>query len=120
MATTADLARLALTLPEVAGEGVNSGVGKKAISWAYLARAKPKAKREVVPGVVAIRCDLASKEIRIEAAPDRFFDDDHYRGYPAVLVRLDTVDLDELQGLLKTAWRIQAPPRLTKAHLAKD
>ena len=114
MATTADLARLASALPEVEGEGVNFGVGKKAISWAYLARAKPRAKREIVPGVVAVRCDLASKEMRIEAAPDRFFDDDHYRGYPAVLVRLDAVDVDELAGLLEAAWRIQAPPRLTK------
>lgn len=91
---------------------MNFGIGKKAISWAYLARAKPRARREIVPDVVAIRCDIASKEMLIEAAPDRFFDDNHYRGYPAVLVRLSLVDIDELQGLLEAAWRIQAPSRL--------
>jgi hypothetical protein len=115
MATVADLSRLALALPEVEGEGLNFGVGNKAICWAYLARATPKAKREAVPGVVAIRCDLASKDMLIEAAPERFFDDDHYRGYPGVLVRLEAVDVAELQGLLDAAWRIQAPSRLARA-----
>ena len=118
MATTADLSELARALPGVEGEGVNFGVGKKAICWAYLARAKPKAKREVVPGVVAIRCDPASKDMLLEAAPDRFFDDDHYRGYPAVLVRLEAIDKAELAGLIEAAWRIQAPSSLQKTQTA--
>ncbi|MBC7668125.1 MAG: hypothetical protein H7236_06620 [Gemmatimonadaceae bacterium] len=48
----------------------------------------------------------------IEVAPDRFFDDDHYRGFPAVLVQLDRVDEDKLADLLARAWRIQAPKAL--------
>ena len=114
MATPADLARIALALPGVTGEGVGYGVGKKGLCWSYLARAQPKAKREVVPGVVAIRCDLAVKEMLIEAAPDRFFDDDHYRGYPAILARLETLDVSELEGLIRSAWAIQAPKALQK------
>lgn len=112
MATSADLARIALALPGVTGESVNYGVGKKGLCWAWLARAKPKARREVVPGIVAIRCDLAAKEMLIETAPDRFFDDDHYRGYPAVLARLETLDISELEGLIRSAWTIQAPKSL--------
>ncbi len=69
-----------------------------------------------MPGVVAIRCDIAAKDMLLESAPDRFFDDDHYRGYPAVLVRLEAVDVDELAGLLQAAWRIQAPARFTTAR----
>jgi hypothetical protein len=114
MATPADLDRIALSLPGVAGEGVNFGVGKKGLCWSYLARAKPKAKREIVPGVVAIRCDLAAKEMLIETAPDRFFDDDHYRGYPAILARLEALDVPELEGLIRSAWAIQAPRSLQK------
>jgi hypothetical protein len=34
-------------------------------------------------------------------APDIFFDDDHYRGYRAVLVRLPVVAPDELDSLLR-------------------
>jgi hypothetical protein len=112
MATPADLARIALSLPGVSGEGMVFGVGKKGLCWAYLAREKPKAKREVVPGVVAIRCEIAAKDMLIETAPDRFFDDDHYRGYPAVLARIEMLDVSELEGLIQTAWRIQAPKSL--------
>ncbi|QTC90551.1 MmcQ/YjbR family DNA-binding protein [Brevundimonas goettingensis] len=114
MATPADLARIALALPGVSGEGVGFGVGKKGLCWSYLARATPKAKREVVPGVVAIRCDLAAKEMLIETVPDRFFDDDHYRGYPAVLARLETLEVSELEGLIRSAWMIQAPKSLKR------
>lgn len=116
MATPADLARLALALPGVTGDGVVFGVGRKGICWAYLARAEPKAPRQIIDGVVAIRCAMATKEMLIEAAPDRFFDDDHYRNYPAVLVRLEAVDTDELAGLLRSAWTIQAPATLRKAN----
>ena len=50
----------------------------------------------------------------IAAAPGRFFDDDHYRGYPAVLVRLDAIDADELDPLLRSAWRLIAPRRIVR------
>ena len=114
MATPADLACIALSLPGVSGEGLNFGVGKKGLCWSYLARARPKARREVVPGVIAIRCDLAAKEMLIETAPDRYFDDDHYRGYPAVLARLETLEVSEFEGLIRSAWAIQAPKLLQK------
>lgn len=52
----------------------------------------------------------------IEAAPDRFFTDDHYRNYPAVLVRLARIEADELEGLLRRAWTIVAPKAIQKRH----
>ncbi|RYG11817.1 MAG: MmcQ/YjbR family DNA-binding protein [Caulobacteraceae bacterium] len=111
MATLADLSRAALALPGVLGEGVDFSVGKTALCWTYLARATPKGRREAVPGVVAIACDLPRKDMLTDAAPDRFFDDDHYRGYPAVLVRLAMVDEAELQGLLTAALELKTAPR---------
>ena len=42
---------------------------------------------------------MVRKELLIEAAPDRFFDDPHYRGYPAVLVRLKAIGKRELGAL---------------------
>lgn len=115
------LEALALALPEVAGGVSPSGqfgfdVGGKGLAWAYLARAAPKAKRELVPGVVAIRCPMETKDLLLEAAPDRFFTDDHYRGYPAVLVRLAEIEADELAGLLKQAWKVVAPKAIQKRH----
>ncbi len=52
----------------------------------------------------------------IAAAPDRFFDDDHYRGYPAVLVRLAAVDELDFAALLAGGWRLSAPKTLLKRH----
>ena len=110
--------RLALALPEVeAGDSDDSlgfSVHGKGLAWPYLARAKPKARREVVPGVLAVRCLMEKKELLLEAAPEIYFDDDHYRGYPAVLVRLDAIGEAELGALLQDAWRRVAPKSLIK------
>jgi hypothetical protein len=118
MVDLATLRRLALALPEVKaspeGERLAYDVGGKGIAWSYTARPKPKARREVVEGVIAVRCRRETKEMLLEAAPDRFFDDDHYRGFPAVLVRLEAIDEAELAGLLAQAWRILAPKALVK------
>lgn len=107
-----------LALPEVeAGESEESltfSVRGKGLSWPYLARATPKGRREVVPGVLAVRCRMEKKELLIEAAPDAFFDDAHYRGFPAVLVRLAAIETAELSALLQDAWRVVAPKSLVK------
>lgn len=107
-----------LALPEVdAGESEESltfSVRGKGLSWPYLARATPKGRREVVPGVLAVRCRMEKKELLIEAAPDAFFDDAHYRGFPAVLVRLEAIETAELSALLQDAWRVVAPKSLVK------
>jgi hypothetical protein len=118
MVENATIRRLALSLPEVeAGESEDSlafSVRGKGLAWPYLARATPKGRREVVPGVLAVRCLIESKAMLIEAAPEIYFDDDHYRGYPAVLVRLAVIEAAELERLLAEAWRRVAPKALVK------
>ena len=118
MVDLAALRRLALSLPEVEASPEDArlafDVRGKAIAWSYFARAHPKARRELVEGVIAVRCLRETKAMLLEAAPDRFFDDDHYRGFPAVLVRLEAIDEAELAGLLAQAWRILAPKALVK------
>jgi hypothetical protein len=110
--------RLALALPEVeVGDSEDSltfSVRGKGLAWPYLARATPKGRREAVPGVLAVRCLIESKELLIEAAPGIYFDDDHYHGYPAVLVRLAAIEAAELERLLAQAWRRVAPKALVK------
>jgi hypothetical protein len=108
--------RLALALPEAAeassGDRLAFEVEGRGFAWTYLQRVTPKKPRVARPEVLAIRCELLRKELLIEAAPAVFFDDDHYRGYPAVLARLDVIDEDELGAMLQAAWRMQAPKRL--------
>jgi hypothetical protein len=107
--------RLALSLPGVTddteGERLVFSAGGKQIAWTYLERFHPKKPRRPRLDVLAVRCPLERKELLVEAAPDRFFDDDHYRGYPAVLVRLDVVEEEELASLLEGAVLLGASSR---------
>jgi hypothetical protein len=109
--------RLAAALPgaadETEGESLAFTVAGKGFAWRYLARPHPKKPRVLNPRVLAVRCPIERKEFLIEAAPDIYFDDDHYRGYPAVLVRLDAVGEDELAVLLADAcaWQATKPKR---------
>jgi hypothetical protein len=77
-------------------------------------RVAPKTPRRARPDVLAIRCPMETKAMLLEAAPERFFDDDHYRNYPAVLVRLAVIDEPELMGLLRSGWRAVAPKALVR------
>jgi hypothetical protein len=118
MATSQQARQLATRLPQVEdgsdGEALTFTVAGKGFAWTLLERDAPKAPRRPVPGVLAVACDIARKEMLIEAAPETFFQTDHYRGYPAVLVRLEAVSEEELAGLLKDAWLRKAPKALAK------
>ena len=89
-------------------------VGGKGFAWTWMERVAPKRPRRPRIDVLAVRCPLERKEMLLEAAPDRFFDEDHYRGYPAILVRLEAVDADELAGLLADACQIVAVAKRPK------
>ena len=78
----------------------------KAYAWTWLERVQPKKPRVPRLRVLAVRCPIGRKDILLEAAADLYFDDDHYRGYPAILVRLDVIPEDELTALIKDAWRL--------------
>jgi hypothetical protein len=121
MADLNDLRRIALSLPETTQEEGSTGFavmnkGKpKGIAWVWLERIDPKKARVPNPEVIAIRVrNTLEKEMLIEAQPTKFFTEPHYNGFPAILVRLIAVDVDELAALITNAWRCQAPPALVK------
>jgi hypothetical protein len=114
----AEVRGLALALPEAEDRSESDRLvfevrGGKGLAWGYLARLVPKEPRVLQPDVLAVRCPIEKKEMLIAA--DRFFVDDHYRGFPAVLVRLAAIEADELAALFKDAWRLSAPKALLKA-----
>jgi len=118
MVSPAEVRRMAAALPEAidtsSDQRLGFEVGGKGFAWSFNERVHPKKPRVPRIEILAVRCPVERKEFLIEAAPDRFFDDAHYKGYPAVLVRLDLVEAGELEGLLRDAWRIQAPKPLLK------
>jgi hypothetical protein len=127
MATQEDVRRVAMTLPEVCESGdrfafsVKNKGKEKGVAWVWMERLHPKKARVPNPEVLAIRvADLSEKEMLL-ASDDgsKFFTEPHYNGYPAILVRLDAIDVDELAELITDAWCCQAPKALVEEFMAK-
>ena len=111
MADWKTVRELALTLPdveEVPGERPSFRVHGKLFAW----RA-----RDRDGGGLAVRVDREEKELILDANRDVYFTSPHYRGYPAVQIRLENVEADELAQRIEDAWLIQAPKRLVKEFL---
>ncbi len=69
-------------------------------------------------GGLAVRVDRDEKHLILESNPDVYFETPHYHGYPAVLIRFEKINRDELAERLEDAWLIQAPKRLAAEFLA--
>jgi len=115
MADQADARNIVLSLadtfedPDKYAFGVLRRGRPTGIMWAWMERVDPKARKTPSRDVVAIRvAGEAEKAMLIAADPEKFFTEPHYRGFPAILVRLAAIELDELRELLTDAWRIQS------------
>jgi len=111
-----DVHRLALALPHAVQDGTTRGYrveGGKIFAWTWKKRVDPRRARVEQLDVFAVRvADEGEKQALLASAPATFFTEPHYDDYPAVLVRLDAVDEDELTELLTDAWRAAAPRTL--------
>jgi hypothetical protein len=110
--------RIAMSLPE-AHDGsspvsLQFSVRGKQFAWTYQERLEKNKPRQPRLDVLAVRVVATEKDALLAADPEKFFTTDHYRGFPAVLVRLDKVDARELRELLTEAWRYQAPRTVVK------
>jgi len=121
MATQADVRRIALSLPAAEqvpdrfAFSVRSKGKLKGFAWVWMERVVPKKPRVPNRGVLAVRvANLAEKDRLLAAEPAKVFTEPHYRGFPAVLVRLEAVTVADLKRLLTNAWRCQAPIDLKK------
>ena len=61
---------------------------------------------------LVLLCPSEQKALLMEISPQIYFETDHYVGYPAVLIRLDAIDDEELSLRLEDAWRFKAPATL--------
>ena len=57
------------------------------------------------PESLVVRIDLEQRAGLLEEAPETYYVTDHYRNYPAVLVRLSRIPTDQLRDLLGASWR---------------
>ena len=127
MATFDDVARIALSLPESAELPLHGDrswrVKDKMFVWERPLRKTDLAKLgdEAPEGpILGVRTDgLDAKEALLADDPAVLFTIPHLNGYPAVLVLLDLVELDELRELITDAWLSRAPKRLAAAFIAE-
>jgi hypothetical protein len=101
--------RLALALPGVE-EGPCYGTPGFRVRGKFLARLREDG------ATLVVKCGDDERDFRMQADPGTFFITDHYRGYPAVLVRLASVRPADLRDVLEQAWRRSAPKRLVAEY----
>lgn len=125
MATWDDVRRIAMALPETA-EAVSRGlpswkVRDKAFVWERpLRRADLDALGHDAPTgpILGARVEhLVAKEALLADDPGIFFTTPHFDGYPAVLVRLDMIAIEDLKEVIVEAWLSRAPKRLAQQGL---
>src|SRR5919206_1361570 len=127
MADWDDVRRLALAMPE-AGERLSRGhrqwvVKDKLFVWERpLRRTDLEALGDAAPGgeILGARVEhLVAKEALLADPSGVYFTTPHFDGYPAVLVRLDDISLEDLEEVIVEAWLCRAPKRLAQAYFAE-
>lgn len=106
-----DAGAIACALPGVV-EGRSYGTRGWKVGKKFLMREK-----EQMDGVLVVRlANVDEQAFLIERDPETFFITDHYRGYPAVLVRLGKISRKALAVLIEQAWRGQATKKLLAGY----
>jgi hypothetical protein len=120
-----DVRRIALALPETS-ERVSRDlcqwvVKDKGFVWERpLRRADFEALGAEAPDgpILGARVEhLVAKEALLADDAGVFFTTPHFDGYPAILVRLDRISVDDLNEVIVEAWLARAPKRLARAYL---
>ncbi len=59
---------------------------------------------------------LDEVDMLIDTDPDTFFQTDHYRGWPTILVRHASADPERIEALVERAWWGRASPKQRAEH----
>jgi hypothetical protein len=124
MATWEDVSRLALELPEAEEEVRREKrcwtIKKKLFVWERpLRNSDHEALGDSAPDgpILGARVEHeVAKQALIADDPNVFFTTPHFDGYPAILVQLDNIGLDDLREVIVEAWLVRAPKRLAKSY----
>jgi len=88
-------------------ESISYGTPSLKLAGKFLARMKDD-------DTLVVKCPIPEKEMLMAAAPEVFFQTDHYVGYDSFLVRLSAAEDADIAGRLQAAWGMQAPKKFRK------
>jgi hypothetical protein len=128
MASWDDVRRIALALPEteerVSRERAQWRVKDKLFVWERpLRQSDLRALGADAPDgpILGARVEHeVAKQALIADDPDVFFTTPHFDGYPAVLVQLEKISVEDLDEVIVEAWLVRAPKRLAQEYLDKS
>jgi hypothetical protein len=128
MADWEDVRRLALSLPETEeassyGQPAWKVRGKTFVWERPLRKSDLKALGDTAPDgpILGARVEhLVAKEALLADGGDAFFTTPHFDGYPAVLVQLERIGVEDLEEVVTEAWLAQAPARLARAWVEES
>jgi hypothetical protein len=128
VATWDDVRRFALSLPEtderVSRDNSQWRVKEKLFVWERpLRKSDLEALGDAAPDgpIVGARVEHeVAKEALIADDPEVFFTTPHFDGYPAVLVQLDKISVEDLQEVVIEAWLCRAPKKLADSYLEES
>jgi hypothetical protein len=125
MAGWEDVQRIALSLPET-GERVSRDLRQWRVKDKLFVWERPLRRREIealgrdAPDgpILGARVEhLGAKQALLADDPAVFFTTSHFDGYPAILVRLDRITLEDLEEVVTEAWLARAPKRLASRYI---
>ena len=125
MASWDDVREIALALPETSERASRElrqwRVKDKLFVWERpLRRSDLEALGSEAPEgpILGARVEhLGAKEALLANDEGAFFTTPHFDGYPAILVRLDRIALEDLNEVIVEAWLDRAPKRLAEAYV---
>ena len=112
--TFEDVRRLALSLPGVEESSSYGAPAFKVGGKTFVCQPAAPTLRDGGRTLVLFDVEPEERAVLVEAEPDAFFFTDHYRNYPAVLVRLPEIAAERLRPYVERSWRRRAPKRRLK------
>ena len=108
--TLDEMREIALSFPG-ATEGVSYGRPSFLVNKKFFTRL-----RREDNSLVLLEVSFDEREMLMEAEPQTFHFTAHYKDYPSVLARLETLHPGSFRSFLERRWRKIAPKKLVKAR----
>ena len=108
--TPEEVRRLVLSFPQTE-EGTSYGRPSFKVNGKFFTRIRPED-----DSLVLLEVSFDEREMLMEAAPETFHITPHYKDYPSVLARVETVDPGSLRNFLERRWRKVMPKKLARQY----